>query len=60
MTALTIQETAQELRVSPSMVRKLIAVDGLPHIRLGSRVIVPREQLERWMAARLTGQVGEK
>ena len=60
MNALTIAETAEELRVSPSMVRKLIAVDGLPHIRLGSRVIVPREQLERWMAARLTGQMGEK
>lgn len=55
MTSLTIQETAAELRVSPSMVRKLIAVDGLPHIRLGSRVIVPREQLERWMTARLKG-----
>jgi excisionase family DNA binding protein len=55
MTALTIAETAEELRVSPSMVRKLIAVDGLPHVRLGSRVIVPREDLEAWLAKRVRG-----
>jgi excisionase family DNA binding protein len=56
MTALTISETAEELRVSPSMVRKLIAVDGLPHVRLGSRVIVPREDLEAWLAKRVRGK----
>lgn len=56
MDALTIQETAAELRVSPSMVRKLIVTDGLPHVRLGKRVIVRRPDLEAWIEKRVAGQ----
>ena len=53
MGALTVREVAAELRISPSMVRKLIAVDGLPHIRLGSRIIVRRADLDSWIEERV-------
>ena len=53
VSALTVREVAAELRISPSMVRKLIAVDGLPCIRLGSRIIVRRQDLDSWIESRV-------
>jgi len=53
VTALTPAEAAEELRVSVSMIHKLIHVQGLPHIRLGRRVIIPRDRLEKWMEERV-------
>ncbi len=49
MPALTLEEAAEELRISYSMVRKLIATQGLPCIRLGTRIIIPREALATWL-----------
>jgi len=37
----TVAEAAKELRVSIPTVHKLIHTQGLPHIRLGRRVIIP-------------------
>jgi excisionase family DNA binding protein len=51
--ALSLDEVAQELGVSYSMVRKLIATEGLPYVPLGTRKIVRREDLESWIAARV-------
>jgi len=52
--ALTLAEVAEELRVSPTQVRRLIAAHGLPHIRIGERrIIVRRADLEAWLEARV-------
>ncbi len=49
MAVLTLEQAAEELCISYSMVRKLIATRGLPHIRLGARIIIPREALDAWL-----------
>ena len=52
--ALTLAEVAEELRVSPTHVRRLIATHGLPHIRIGERrIIVRRVDLEAWLETRV-------
>lgn len=50
---LTIEETANYLRVSPATVYKLVqgtTSDRLPSVKLGRRRIVVFWQLRRWMA----------
>jgi excisionase family DNA binding protein len=48
-TLLTIGETADQLRVSPSMIRKLIKEGGLPHLAIGTRRLVRAADLEEWI-----------
>ncbi len=43
----TIPECAEHLRVSPSTVRRAIATGQLPAFRLGRRLLIPRERLQR-------------
>ena len=59
MDALTVAEVADELRCSPTHVRRLIAAHGLPHARIGlRRIIVLRADLEAWLKSRVRGEAG--
>jgi len=57
MEALTLKEVAQELKVSYSMVKRLVLTEGLPYIPLGTRKIVRREDLEEWIQSRVMSKV---
>lgn len=46
---LTIPEAARLLRISRNLAYELAAQGRLPHIRLGRRVLIPREGLEGWV-----------
>lgn len=48
---LTVPEAARLLRVSRAFAYELIARDELPVLRLGRRVLVPREALEAHIRA---------
>ncbi len=46
---LTEAEAAAELRVSLNTLRRRRKVDGLPHVRLGRRVLYDRDELEQYL-----------
>lgn len=46
----SIEASAETLAVSPDTIRRMIARDDLPHVRIGSRVLVPVEAV-RTLAA---------
>lgn len=48
---LTVPEVAQVLRISQSLVRKLINEGDLPGLGLGDRQLVSNELLQRWIGA---------
>jgi excisionase family DNA binding protein len=48
--ALSIQDTAKQLSVSPQSVRKLIERGELKTRRVGVRVLIPRTELERFLS----------
>lgn len=50
---LSVDDAAIALGVSPRMVRKLIAQHELPVVRIGRRVLVPRENLSSWVHSRV-------
>lgn len=52
---LTIADAAQELKVSESMIRKMIKTQGLPHIKFGNRVIIERADLRLWVDSKKIG-----
>jgi excisionase family DNA binding protein len=55
--ALTIEETAEVLRVSRRHLHKLMAGgDGPPVVRLGRRSIIRREALQQWLMTRESAQ----
>ena len=51
--ALRPKEVAEAVGVSEKTLRKWMRDDGLPYLRLDGVVLIPRGQLEAWMAARV-------
>ncbi len=49
-TLLTVPETAKLLRISRNLAYELIAQGGIPAIRLGRIIRVPRAALDEWLA----------
>lgn len=57
---LTIEEVAEELRLSTIQVRRLIREKGLPHFRLSERrFLIDRTDLEDWLQSRREVRGGE-
>ena len=54
---LTIKEVAEKLRISESTVRNMVRVDQMPHVRIGKRIIIDREQLELWLRSRMHNEI---
>ena len=50
---LSIPEAAAVLRLSRTKVYQLIDVEGLPIVRFGRAVRVPRASLQRWIEQRM-------
>lgn len=46
---LTVAETAELLRCSESTVRRLVDHQGLPALRHGTWIRIPRHALNQWM-----------
>lgn len=50
---LTIREVAAMLSVSTTSVRRYVAVDGMPHIRVNSRMLrFRRSDVQKWIRTR--------
>lgn len=47
---LTVPEAAELLRISRNLAYELVTQGRIPHIRLGRRVLIPRQGLENWIA----------
>lgn len=58
MQLLSRRAAAKLLGVTDRHVDRLIRCEGLPHVRLGRRVLIPRDELERWVESRTTRQRG--
>ena len=46
---LNAREAAQVLRISKSKVYELVQSESFPAIRIGKRVVIPRDKLIQWM-----------
>lgn len=46
---LNAREAAQVLRISKSKVYELAQSESFPAIRIGKRVVIPRDKLIQWM-----------
>jgi excisionase family DNA binding protein len=45
---MTVQEAARYLRASSWMVRRMISEEGLPHLKLGKRIVIARADLDAY------------
>jgi len=46
-------EAAAILRISKSEVYRLLATGGLPHVAIGKRKIIRREDLDAWLESKI-------
>ena len=46
---LNVREAAEVLRISKSKVYELAQSESFPAIRIGKRVVIPRDKLIQWM-----------
>ena len=49
---LNVKQLADLLGVSDSSVYELIQEDGFPSLRVGKRIVIPKEELREWISAR--------
>lgn len=56
--AMSVAEAARALGVSRDAVYELVRRGEMPHLRVGRRVIIPRQALERWLAG--AGAAGQE
>ena len=52
---LNAKTVAALLGVSPSSAYELLHEDGFPTLRVGSRMVVPKEQFLQWVSAHTEG-----
>ena len=52
---LNTREAAEVLRISKSKVYELAQSESFPAIRIGKRVVIPRDKLIQWMNAQAEG-----
>ena len=53
--ALNAREVAEVLRISKSKVYELARTESFPAIRIGNRVVIPRDKLMEWMNTQVEG-----
>ncbi len=58
--ALTVEQAARAIGVSPRKFRELLLNKdaGIPVVRLGRRLVVPKNALQEWLANSVGKQVG--
>ena len=49
---LNVKQLADLLGVSDSSVYELIQEDGFPSLRVGKRIVIPKEELREWISTR--------
>ena len=52
---LNVKQLAELLGVSDSSVYELIQEDDFPSLRIGKSIVVPKEELRKWIAANTKG-----
>ena len=52
---LNAREAAMVLRISKSKIYELAQSESFPAIRIGKRVVIPRDKLIQWMNAQTEG-----
>ena len=55
---LNVKQLADLLGVSDSSVYELIQEDDFPSLRIGKRIVIPKEELRRWISAHTKGVQG--
>lgn len=55
---LSVPEAASVLRISRAGMYELVHQEGFPSLKIGSRIVIPRDQLVSWIASR-TGRQPE-
>ena len=52
---LNVKQLADLLGVSDSSVYELILEDDFPSLRIGKRIVVPKEELRKWISTHTKG-----
>ena len=52
---LNVKQLAELLGVSDSSVYELIQKDDFPSLRIGERIVIPKEELRKWISAHTKG-----
>ena len=56
---LSVCEVAQLLGIGRNLAYELVREKRLPHIRLGRRILIPRQTLSRWLSNEMTATADE-
>ena len=52
---LSVKHLVDLMGVSDSSIYELIQEDDFPSLRIGKRIVVPKEELQKWITAHMKG-----
>lgn len=52
---LTVKQFATRMQISMPTAYDFIKRDGFPRLRAGAKILIPKEQLERWLDEQASG-----
>ncbi len=47
---MTVPELAKVMRINVTKAYQLVKIDGFPYIRMGKKILVPKEAFLRWQS----------
>ena len=54
---LTVMEVAEALRISRAGAYDLVRTEGFPALKMGSRIVIPKEKFIQWMDENTGNQI---
>ncbi|NCN28291.1 helix-turn-helix domain-containing protein [bacterium] len=54
------REVANQLRISRTFIYQLIRENRIPHLKIGTKILIPTKEFEAWMAKRTKGSEPEQ
>lgn len=56
----TVPEIAELIGISTPKAYELVCLDGFPAIRIGRRIVIPKEEFKAWLGAEARGEHGRQ
>lgn len=54
---ITVAEMQEKLKISKNTAYKLVKVSGFPKIRIGRKIYIPEQELEKYLNSNLRSQI---
>lgn len=49
MEMITVKQLQEDWKIGRNTAYKLLHIDGFPHLQIGKKILIPKEELDKWV-----------